>query len=242
MTAPRHEYEWLDVPAGEYEIGLRDEEAWELAVIEARRTRRQIEDDPDPLHGLREAFEYETTWGDPEYLFSQLAHCMPAHRVALASFSMTATPVTLRDWTEFRIATGAAPRATSSIRAPSQLPTPDEPVTGLSWDEACAFAKWSGAELPRECEWEVALRPTRSPFGTIGHELFEWCADEFAPYRGAAPPEGPHDTRTRRGGAIPGFSINVVGRRGADPRLRLCDTTFRLVRRHGPISAHHTSR
>jgi formylglycine-generating enzyme required for sulfatase activity len=240
VTAPRHEYEWIDVPSGEYEIGLREDEAWELARLEAYRTRRRIDEDPDPLHGLRETFECEQMWGNPDWLFSQLAHSMPAHRVRLAAFSITATPVTLGDWTEFRIAIGAAPRATSLVGAPSQLPTPNEPVTGLSWDEACAFATWRGAELPRERQWEVALRPTRSPFGSIGHELFEWCADEFEPYRGAdrvalatiaAPPDGWHDTRTRRGGVIPGFSITVVGRRGAAPHMRLRDTTFRLVRR-----------
>ena len=95
-------------------------------------------------------------------------------------------------------------------------------------------------ETSSEAMWEAALRPaSRSPFGAISEELYEWCADEFAPYPGAdkiavgriePPPGGWWGTRTRRGGAIPGIPVTVVTRGGADPSLRLRDTTFRLVR------------
>lgn len=241
---PVSEYEWLDVAAGDHEIGLRPDEARAFAELAAREAREAAEADPDLLHPEREARQLAEMWGNPDYLYGQLAFAMPAHRVVLPRFSITKTPVTLAHYTQFRLATGASPRATYSadVARPTapDVPTPSQPVTGISWTEAAVFASWASAELPAEAMWEVAFRRGTSPFGRIGHELYEWCIDEFAAYPGAdkvavgrieAPPGGWWGTRTRRGGVIPGFPVSAVTRSGADPNLKLRDTTFRLVRR-----------
>jgi hypothetical protein len=237
------DYEWLAVPAGSYEIGLREDAARALAVHTARREREAAAEDPDPLQPMREAARLAEMWGNADFLYAQLAHSMPAHRVTLAAYSITATPVTLADWTRFRIATGAEPRATYAgpIELAPEVPKPGQATTGVRWAEVDAFATWAGAALPTEAEWEVALRsPAGSLEPIVDAERFEWCADEFGPYPGAdqiafgrfaPPPGGWFATRVRRGGAIPGLPVTVVGRRGADPSLRLRDTAFRLVRR-----------
>ncbi|ACL73553.1 SUMF1/EgtB/PvdO family nonheme iron enzyme [Thioalkalivibrio sulfidiphilus] len=61
---------------------------------------------------------------------------------------------------------------------------PDMPVHGLSHHEARAFARFAGARLPHEHEWEVACR-----LGLMydsGH-VWEWCANSFFPYPGFKP-------------------------------------------------------
>jgi ergothioneine biosynthesis protein EgtB len=79
------------------------------------------------------------------------------------------------------------------------------PVAHLSYYEADAFARWAGARLPTEAEWEsfaasadphlgnqldragaVGPRPGGGMFG----DVWEWTASAFASYPGFAPADG----------------------------------------------------
>ena len=63
---------------------------------------------------------------------------------------------------------------------------PDSPVRHISWYEADAFARWAGARLPTECEWEAAELLLHE---TTGH-VWQWTDSAYRPYPGFKPPPG----------------------------------------------------
>jgi len=163
----------------------------------------------------------------------------PAHRCELGAYAIGRDPVTCGAFAEFIEDGGYARdelwnpagrewRREEAVTAPAywepdgsggwttrtlvgrRSVTPDAPVCHVSWFEADAFARWAGARLPTEAEWERAAIGAdsdpdacnlgvrfRAPLvpGTLAGtsavgcramigDVWEWTATEFGAYPG----------------------------------------------------------
>jgi ergothioneine biosynthesis protein EgtB len=157
----------------------------------------------------------------------------PRHQVLLQPFEIADRAVTNEDWLAF-MADGGYRRAglwlsdgwarvqAEGWAAPAYWREDDggwttftlsgrrplrrgEPVCHVSFYEADAFARWAGARLPSEQEWEVAaasvtdlrgqlLDPDRCHPGLAGPamigDVWEWTASAYLPYPGFRPAAG----------------------------------------------------
>ena len=162
----------------------------------------------------------------------------PLHRVFLEPFELSDRLVTNEEWLEFIseggyerpefwLSDGIEAARSGFWKAPlywrgdsdvgwhqmtlygMQPIDPKVPVSHVSFFEADAFARWSGARLPTESEWEVAAFGKPVTGNTLGNgylrplpfrdgmgdqmfgDLWEWTASPYVGYPGFTPSAGP---------------------------------------------------
>jgi formylglycine-generating enzyme required for sulfatase activity len=114
----------------------------------------------------------------------------PQHKVYLDGYWIGQTEVTNAQFARFITAGGYSNReywtddgwewkrgvkekAQPAFWTDGKMNEPDYPVTGVSWFEAAAYAKWAGVHLPTEAEWEKAARGTMALIYPWGNEWAE---------------------------------------------------------------------
>ncbi|MEX1316491.1 MAG: ergothioneine biosynthesis protein EgtB [Synechococcaceae cyanobacterium] len=140
----------------------------------------------------------------------------PRHRVWLDPFCLAAGLVTNGDYAAFIadggyarpelwMSEGWAVRQRRGWTAPRYWRGEDDftlaglrprqaqaPVRHLSWFEADAYARWAGARLPSEAEWELAAG-LQAPAGGLPEAhglLWQWTGSPYRPYPGFRPAAG----------------------------------------------------
>ncbi len=79
----------------------------------------------------------------------------PKHNVKLSAYWIYKNDVTVAQFRKFCEAAGR-PMPTT----PQWGWNDDDPIVNVSWDDAEAYAKWAGGDLPTEAQWEKAARGT----------------------------------------------------------------------------------
>jgi formylglycine-generating enzyme len=109
--------------------------------------------------------------GSPPEETGRYWHEGPQHKVHLSAFYITDKEITNAQYGQFLTATG---HATPLYWLDKNLNAPDQPVVGVTWQDALDFAKWlshvTGEEyrLPTEAQWEAASR------GGLTGQPFPW--------------------------------------------------------------------
>jgi ergothioneine biosynthesis protein EgtB len=195
--------------------------------------QRPVEDDPEPLPLTWRAVPgglHEIGHDGAGFAYDNEG---PRHTAHLVPFEIAERAVTNEDWLAF-IADGGYARPDLWLsdgwaavqqhgwQAPGYWQQQDgqwvafssagvrplrhgEPVGHVSFYEADAYARWAGARLPTEAEWEVAARdvaglrgqlldPGRLHPGLAGRhmlgDVWEWTSSAYLPYPGFRPVEG----------------------------------------------------
>ncbi|MCE1248236.1 MAG: SUMF1/EgtB/PvdO family nonheme iron enzyme [Firmicutes bacterium] len=82
----------------------------------------------------------------------------PAHEVELDSYYIYVYEVTNAQFNRFVQESGYKPEGEWQLL--NNNFTQNHPVTEISFNDACAYAKWAGGRLPTEAEWEIAAKGT----------------------------------------------------------------------------------
>ncbi len=98
---------------------------------------------------------------------------MPQHKIYLDAFYIDQFEITNAQYQAFLDDTGREPPLHWQDE---RLNGDDQPVAGVSWEDASAYCQWAGKRLPTEAEWEKASRGIDSrlyPWGDVFD--IRWC-------------------------------------------------------------------
>ena len=140
--------EWVSIPEGTFLMGSTPKEA--IAAYEDAKLRSSMLE--------RHTFDAE----------------LPQHQVYLSAYEISRYEITNAQYRAFVEATNRpTPRGHNGEKTweDETLNGDTQPVVGVTWFDAQAFAEWIGGSLPTEAQWERAARGTAARTYPWGNTL-----------------------------------------------------------------------
>jgi formylglycine-generating enzyme required for sulfatase activity len=128
----------------------------------------------------------------------------PAHKVTLRAFWLDKTEVTNAAYAACAAANVCRPKSAYVIQQHPDFQRPNQPVSGVSWDDARAYCEWKGKRLPREAEFERAVRDDDG-------RRFPWGNDPPSPDKSVYSRGAPDDVGSRPAGRGPYGQDDLTG-------------------------------
>ncbi len=100
----------------------------------------------------------------------------PAHSVMVKPFFIDTDEVTCEQYKKC-VDANKCPAPTTWANGTFPAGTAHQPVTGVSWDDAIAYARYAGKRLPTEEEWEFAARGSKDLKYPWGNSWRAGCAN-----------------------------------------------------------------
>jgi sulfatase modifying factor 1 len=117
--------------------------------------------------------------GDDNLMLQNGRRIQPAHRVTLDAYAIYQKPVTVGMFRRFCRETSYPYQWKEN--EPAWSWQDDHPMVNVTWEDARAYCRWAGGDLPTEAQWEKAARwndaagrASRFPWGDTWDETRLW--------------------------------------------------------------------
>lgn len=127
----------------------------------------------------------------------------PEFETYVKPFYIDKFPVTVRQYEEFLKETGRRP---PKFWEDNRYHGPAQPVIGVSWEDANAYAEWAGKQLPTETQWEFAARGKENRKYPWGNAEPDTNRCNFGDYLGM-----PSIVNMHKEGATPESVLDMAG-------------------------------
>lgn len=131
----------------------------------------------------------------------------PLHFIYTSAYFIDKYEVSNAQYKEFMTATH---RPAPKFWNDNRFNQPGQPVVGISWDDAVAYATWKGNRLPTEAEWEKAARGKDGLMYPWGNKVDKISAANLANIRGKRG-NTPAPVDSYAAGASPYSILNMAG-------------------------------
>jgi len=170
------------------------------------------------IHDPRDFTEFvKLETGSPTIGSPQRSNERPEHSVTVHAFQIARYPVTNSEYERFIAAGGYRDpnlwtrsgwrwRVENEIMRPfywdvPRMRAPNQPVVGVSWFEAVAYAHWANARLPTEVEWEHTARYLTSSTWPWGDAFVPGICNVAGSAPGGPTPVGMYPASRSKSGA-----------------------------------------